>query len=159
MRLHILTKLHFAVSVEVQFAVEYDLKWALRLGDATLQGKHVAPEHGCVYHFSYYDRRQVIKRDYVVIAANSVFDSAVVSLYLWDMLILICEVKLGMQVRKVATHCLGLAVCKHDGDVGTSGDTCNNQRLEVLEYVASFHAIPLACLSKLYVSWDAFKVP
>ena len=70
------------MSVEVQFTVEYDFRWALRLRDATLQGKYVAPEHGCVYHFYHYDRSQVIKRDYVVIAANSVFDGAVVSLNL-----------------------------------------------------------------------------
>ena len=42
--------------VEIQFAVEYDFRWALCLGDAALQGKHVAPEHGCVYHFNDYDR-------------------------------------------------------------------------------------------------------
>ena len=78
--LHVLTKLHLAVSVEVQLAVEYDFRWALCFGDATLQGKHVAPEHGCVYHFYDYDRGEVIKRDYVVIALNSVLHDAVASL-------------------------------------------------------------------------------
>jgi hypothetical protein len=139
--LHVLTEFHFAVSVEVQFAVEYDLKWALRLGDATLQGKNVAPEHGCVYHFYHYDRRQVIKRDYVVIAVNSVFDGSVVLFNLWDVLVLRCDVKPGMQVRKVATHWLKLIVCKHVGDFETSGDVRTNQHLEVLEYVVSFHLI------------------
>ena len=69
-----------ATSFEVQAAVEYDFRWALSLGDATLQGKHLAPEHGYVHHFYHYDRRQVIKWDCVVIAANSVFYGAVVSL-------------------------------------------------------------------------------
>ena len=84
--LHVLTEFHLAMSVKVQFAIEYDFRWALRLGNATLQGEHVAPEHGYVYHFYYYDRRQVIKRDYVVITANP----------LWDVLVSRCGMKLGM---------------------------------------------------------------
>ena len=94
--LQVLTEFHLAVSVEVQLVVEYGLRWALRLGDATLQGKHVASEHGCVYHFYYYDRRQVVKRYYVVIVANPVLDGTVVSLNLWDMLVSRCDVKLDM---------------------------------------------------------------
>lgn len=43
--LHILTKFHLAVNVEVQLAVEYDFRWALRFGDATLQGEHLAPDY------------------------------------------------------------------------------------------------------------------
>ena len=78
-RLHVLTELHLAVSVEVQFEVEYDFRWALCLEDVTLQGEHVAPEHGCIYHSYDYDRMQVLKREYVVIATNSVLDTAVVS--------------------------------------------------------------------------------
>ena len=102
--LHVLTEFHLAMSVAVQFAVEYDFRWALRLGDATLQGKHVAPEHGCVYHIYYYDKRQVIKQDYVVVASNPVFDGTVISLDLWDVLVSRYDVKLDMQIRKVATH-------------------------------------------------------
>ena len=64
----------------------------------------------------------MIKQDYGVIAANSVFDGAVVLLDLWDVLILRCDVKLDMQVCKVATHWLKLVVCEHDGDFETSGD-------------------------------------
>ena len=138
--LHVLTEFHLTMSVEVQFAIEYDFRWALCLGDATLQGKYVAPKHGCVYHFGYYDRRQVVKRDYVVISANPIFDGTVVSINFRDVL-----VSLGMQVGKVAMHWLKLVVCEHDGDFETSGDVRTNQRLEVLEYVASFHAIQLAC--------------
>ena len=82
MCLYVLTEFHRAMSVEVQFTIEYDFRWALCLGDATLQGQHVAPEHGYVYYFYGYDREQVIKRDCVVIATNSVFDGAVVSLNL-----------------------------------------------------------------------------
>ena len=55
--LHVLTEFHLAMSVEVQFAVEYDFRWALHFGDATLQGKYVAPEHGCVDHVYHYARR------------------------------------------------------------------------------------------------------
>ena len=106
MRLHVLTRLHLAVSVEAQFAVEYDFRWALCLGDATLQGEPVAPEHGCVYHFYDYDSGQVIKRDYVVIAANSILYGAIVLLYLWDVFVSRRDVQLGMQVCKVSTHCL-----------------------------------------------------
>ena len=139
--LHVLTKSHLALSVEVQCTVEYDFRWALRLGGATLQGEHVAPEQGCVYHFYHYDRRKVIKRDYVAIAANPVFDSTVISLDLWDVLVLRCDAKLSMQVRNVATHWLELVVCKHAGDLETSGDVRTNQCLEVLEYVAIFHVM------------------
>ena len=98
MCLHILTEFHLAVSIESQLAVEYDFRWALRFRDATLQGKHVALEHGYVYHFCYYNRRQVIKRDYVLIITNSVFDGVVVLLGLWDVLVSRCDMKLGMQV-------------------------------------------------------------
>ena len=113
--------------------------------DSTLQGKHVAPDHDYVYCFYDYDRGQVIKWEYVVIAANSVFDSAVVSLDLWDMLVSRCDVKLGMQVCKVATHWLKLVVSKHDGDFETPADVCTYQCLEVLEYVAICLCYP-ACL-------------
>ena len=82
--LHMLAKFHLAMSVEIQFAVEYDFRWTLRLGDVTLQGEHVALDHSCVYRFYYYDRRQVIKQDYALIAAKSVFDGTVILLDLWD---------------------------------------------------------------------------
>ena len=131
--LHVLTKLHLTVRIEVQLVVEYDFRWALRFGDATLQGKHVAPEHGCVYHFYYYDRRQVVKQNYVAIAVNPVLDGTVILLNLWDVLVSRCDVKLGIQVRKVATHWLELVVYKHGGDFETSGDVRANQRLEMLE--------------------------
>ena len=133
MHLHVLTKLHLAVNVEVQVAFEYDFISTLRLGDAILQGKHVALEHRCIYHFYYYDRRQVVKQDHVVIALNPVFGGTLISLDLWDVLVSRCDVNLGMQVRKVATHWLELVVCKHDGDFETSGDVRANQRLEMLE--------------------------
>ena len=87
----------------------------------------------------------MIKRDYVVIAASPVLDGAVVSLDLWDVLASRCDVKLGMQVCKVATHWLKLVVCKHDGDFETSGDVRTYQCLEVLEYAAIFHVTQLAC--------------
>ena len=109
--LHVLTKLYFAVSIEVQLAAEYDLRWALHFRDATLQSKHVAPEHSCIYHLYYYDRRQVVKRDYVVITANPVFDGTIAPLDLWDVLVSRCDVKLGMQVRKVARHALAQTGC------------------------------------------------
>merc|ERR1712086_450742 len=96
-RLYVLTKLHLTMRVEVQFAFEYDFRWALSFGDATLQGKHVAPEHGCVYHFYYYDRRRVVKQNYVAIAVNPVLDGTVILLNLWDVLVSRCDVKLGMQ--------------------------------------------------------------
>ena len=84
------------MSVEVQLAVEYDSRWALCFGDATLQGEHVALEHGCVYYFYYCDRRQVVKQDHVVIAANPVLDGTVILLNLRDVLVSRCDVKMGM---------------------------------------------------------------
>ena len=76
---------------------------------------------------------------------NSFFGGAVVLLDLWDVLVSRCGVKLGMKVCKVATHWLKLVVCKYDGDSEISGDVCTYQCLEVLEYVAIFHVIQLAC--------------
>ena len=79
-RLHVLTKFCLVVSVEVHLAAQYDFRWALRFGDVTLQGKHVTPEHSYVYHFCDYNRMQGVKREYVVIAVNPVFDGMVISL-------------------------------------------------------------------------------
>ena len=93
---YILTKFHLAVSVEVQLAVECDFRWALRFGDATLQREHAASEHGCIYYLFFYDRRQVVKQDYIVLATNPVLDGRVISLNLWDVLISGCDAKLGM---------------------------------------------------------------
>jgi hypothetical protein len=76
----VLTELYIAVRVEVQRAVKYDFRWGLRFGDSTLQGKYIAPEHSCVYHFYYYNRRKVVKQDYVVIATNPVFGVTVILL-------------------------------------------------------------------------------
>ena len=122
-----------ATSFEVQAAVEYDFRWALSLGDATLQGKHVAPYHNCIYHFYHCDRRQVVTWDSLVTAANSVFDDAVVLLDLWDVPVSRCDVKLGMQVCKISTHWLKMVVCKYGGDFETSGDARTYQCLAVLE--------------------------
>ena len=47
---------------------------------------------------------KVIKRDYVVIVANMFLHSAVVSLDFWDVFISRRDVKLSVQVCKVATH-------------------------------------------------------
>ena len=49
--LHVLTNFHLAMSAEDQFTVEYDFRWAVCLGDTTIQVEHLAPEHGCVYYF------------------------------------------------------------------------------------------------------------
>ena len=88
-RLHVLTELHCAVSVEVKLVVMYDFRWAFSFGDSTLQGKHVTPEHGYICHLYYCDMRQVVKRD-------PDFGGTVISLDLWNMLVLRCDVKLGM---------------------------------------------------------------
>ena len=78
--LYVFTEFHLVMSIEVQFEIEYDLRRALGFGHSTLEGKHAAPEHGCIYHLYYYDGEEVVKPDHVVTAENLVFCSAVVSL-------------------------------------------------------------------------------
>ena len=87
----------------------------------------------------------MIKRNYVVIAANLVLHSSVVLINLWDVSVSKLDVKLGLLVCKVAMNWLKLVVYKHDGDFETTSDVCTYQGLEVLEYVAIFHALQLAC--------------
>ena len=80
----------------------------------------------------------MIKRDYVVIALNLVLYSKVVSLCLWDVFVLICDVKLGMQVCEVTTHWLKLIVCEHNGNFEISGGVYTYQGLKVLEYYCTY---------------------
>ena len=60
MCLYVLTKFYLAISIEVQLAIEYDSRWALCFGHATLEGKHVAPEYGGD-HFYDHNGGKVIK--------------------------------------------------------------------------------------------------
>ena len=76
---------------------------------------------------------EAIKRDYIVIVTNSVLHGVVVPLNLWDVFVSRRDMKLGVQVYKVAMDWLKLIVSKHDGDFDTSGDVCTYQGLEVLE--------------------------
>ena len=60
--LHILTELHFAVCIEVEFQVKDKFRWALCSGNAAPEGKHVVPEYMCVdllndEHGRYLDER------------------------------------------------------------------------------------------------------
>ena len=141
MYLHIFTKFHLAVSIEVQFAIEYDFRWTLCFGHATFEGKHGAPEHGCVYLFYDNDGREMFEWNSIVVTANSFLHSAVVSLDFWDMFVSRGDMKMGVQVSKVATNWLKLIICEHDRDSKSSGDICANQGFEKFEYVAILHDI------------------
>ena len=139
--LYILTEFYLAMSIEVQLAIVYYFRWALCFGHATLEGEHVAPEHGGIYHFYDHDGGQMIKWDYIVIALNLVLQDAVVSLDFWDVFVLRRDTKMDVQVGKADTHWLKLIINEHDNDFKTSGDVCIDQGFEVLEYVTIFHAI------------------
>ena len=77
----------------------------------------------------------MIKWDYVVIEADRVLHGAVVSLDFWNVFVSRCDVKLGVQIGKVAMHLLKLIVSKHDGNFKTSDDVYTDQGFEVLKYV------------------------
>ena len=96
MCLHIFTKFHLAASIEVQLAIEYDFRRTLCFGHATFEGKHVAPEHGGVYHLYDNNRRELLKWNYVVVATNLFLYSAAVSLNLLDIFVLRDDKKLGV---------------------------------------------------------------
>ena len=49
--LYILTKLKFAMSIEVEPLVENNFQWALGRRDAAFEGEHVSPEDRAVHHF------------------------------------------------------------------------------------------------------------
>ena len=85
--LYAFTEFHLAMSIEVQFAIEYDFKWALCFGHVTIEGGHSVPEHNGVYHFYYHDGGKVIKSDYVVVAANLVPHGTVLSV---ELVVLMC---------------------------------------------------------------------
>ena len=69
------------------------------------------------------------------------FDCAVESFYFWDMFIASCNVELGMEVSKVATHRFGLIVGKDDANSKATSHVCPNESLEVLDDMGIFHTV------------------
>ena len=120
------------MSIKVQFAIGYDFRLDLCFGHNTLEGKHIVLEHGDIYQFCDYNEGKVMTCDCVVIVANLVLHSTVVSLDVCDLFVLSRDVKLGVQIGKVATTLPKLIVKEHADDFKTSGDVCTNQGFEVL---------------------------
>ena len=141
MSLYVLTKFHLAMSIEVQSAVENNFRWALSLRHAALEGKHITPKHRSIHHFNYNNRGKMVKWEDAVVSTDTLFDCAVESFYFWDMFIAGCNVELGMEVSKVATHQFKLIVGKDDGNSKTTSHVCSNESLEVLDDMGIFHAV------------------
>ena len=90
--------------------------------------------------------------NYVVITANVFLDSAAVPPNFFDVFISSGDMKLDVQINKVAAYWLKLVVCKYDSNSKVPSDVCADQGFEMLEYVVVFCDIQLA-------SWSNFNVP